>query len=166
MTTLTEVFPCLFFSCKANARVKPAKTRHGPHFSKFLCCSMYCLFRVVLFIFFVCLYMCTVLLPPGGYPNAVKHIIYHIVSYHTVSYHTIPYFTTSYIILYHISYHITSYHICQHITSYIRDGHLSHSYQSSFPQCFTITTINWMCVCVCVCIRMWLWSRADIHLAH
>jgi len=26
MTTLTEVFPCFFPSCKANARVKPAKT--------------------------------------------------------------------------------------------------------------------------------------------
>jgi len=31
MTTLTEVFPCFFLSCKANARVKPAKTWHGPH---------------------------------------------------------------------------------------------------------------------------------------
>jgi len=46
--TLTEVFPCFFLSCKANARVKPAKTVHGPHSSKFLCCSMYCLFCVVL----------------------------------------------------------------------------------------------------------------------
>jgi hypothetical protein len=35
MTTLTEVFPCFFLSCKANARVKPAKTGHGPHSSKF-----------------------------------------------------------------------------------------------------------------------------------
>jgi hypothetical protein len=33
MTTLTEVFPCFFLSCKANARVKPAKTGHGPHSS-------------------------------------------------------------------------------------------------------------------------------------
>jgi len=39
--TLTEVFPCLFISCKANARVKPAKMGHGPHSFKFLCCSMY-----------------------------------------------------------------------------------------------------------------------------
>jgi hypothetical protein len=30
MTTLTEVFPCFFLSCKANARVKPARTGHGP----------------------------------------------------------------------------------------------------------------------------------------
>jgi len=80
MTTLTEVFPCFFLSCKANARVKPAKTGHGPHSSKFLCysmyflcCSMYCLFCVVLCI--VCVCMCTEQLPPGGYPIAVKYII-------------------------------------------------------------------------------------------
>jgi len=33
LTTLTKVFPCLFLSCTANARVKPAKTGHGPHSS-------------------------------------------------------------------------------------------------------------------------------------
>ena len=38
---LTEVFPCFFLSCKANARVKPGKTGHGTHSSKFLCCFMY-----------------------------------------------------------------------------------------------------------------------------
>jgi len=31
VATLTEIFPCFFLSCKANARVKPAKTGHGPH---------------------------------------------------------------------------------------------------------------------------------------
>jgi hypothetical protein len=36
--TLTEVFPCFFLSCKANARVKLAKTGHGPHSPKLLCC--------------------------------------------------------------------------------------------------------------------------------
>ena len=50
--TLSEVFPCFLFSCKANARVKPAKTGHGPHSSKIsvlfyilfvLCRSVYCL---------------------------------------------------------------------------------------------------------------------------
>ena len=41
VTTVTEVFPCFFLSCKANAREKPAKTEHGPHSSCFLCCSMY-----------------------------------------------------------------------------------------------------------------------------
>ena len=32
--TLTEVFPCIFLSCKANARVNLAKTGHGPHSSQ------------------------------------------------------------------------------------------------------------------------------------
>jgi hypothetical protein len=31
--TLTEVFPCFFLSCKANARVYLANTGHGPHSS-------------------------------------------------------------------------------------------------------------------------------------
>ena len=51
--TLTEVFPCFFLGCKANARVILAKTGHGPHSSKMLCCSMYCLFCIVLYIVFV-----------------------------------------------------------------------------------------------------------------
>jgi len=46
--TLTEVFPCFFLSCKANARVNLTKTGHGPHSPKLLCCFMYCLFCVVL----------------------------------------------------------------------------------------------------------------------
>ena len=33
MATLTEVFPCFFLICKANAKVKPAKTEHRPHSS-------------------------------------------------------------------------------------------------------------------------------------
>jgi hypothetical protein len=47
-------------------------------FYVFLCCFMYRLFCVVLCI--VCVYMCTVLLPPGGYPIAVKHIISYNIS--------------------------------------------------------------------------------------
>jgi hypothetical protein len=67
MATVTEGFPCFFLSCKANARVKPAKTGHGrilPYFCVVLC--------------IVCMYMCTVLLPPGGYSVEVKYIIYHM----------------------------------------------------------------------------------------
>jgi hypothetical protein len=33
LATLTEVSPCFFLSCKANARVYLAKTGHGPHSS-------------------------------------------------------------------------------------------------------------------------------------
>ena len=52
MATLTEGFPCFFLNSKANARVKPAKTGHGPHPFKIfvlfyvlfvLCCSLYCM---------------------------------------------------------------------------------------------------------------------------
>jgi hypothetical protein len=130
MATLTEVcvwlpglrFSVLFRSCKANARVKPAKTGHGPHYSK-----MFVLFCVL----FVC--MCTVLLPPGGYPIAVnKYIIYYIISYHIIyriiyniisrriisSYHII-YRIVPYIISHHIiSYRIKSYHISRHLIIY------------------------------------------------
>ena len=51
-STLTEVFPCFFLGCKANARVILAKTGHGPHSSKIVVLfyvlfvlyrSMYCL---------------------------------------------------------------------------------------------------------------------------
>jgi hypothetical protein len=50
--TLTEVFPCFFLSCMANARVKLAKTGHDPHSSTlvvFLCCSVV-----------ICVVLCTV----------------------------------------------------------------------------------------------------------
>jgi hypothetical protein len=50
--TPTEVFPCFFLGCKGNARVKLAKTGHGPHPYKIVVLfyvlfvlyrSMYCL---------------------------------------------------------------------------------------------------------------------------
>ena len=70
LTTLTEVLPCFFLSCKANARVKTRKDGARPSlflivvlfyvffvFYVFLWCAMYCLFCDVLCI--VCVYMCT-----------------------------------------------------------------------------------------------------------
>jgi hypothetical protein len=49
--TLTEIFPCFFLSCKANARVKPTKTGHGPHsFQVF----------VLFYVLFVCVVLCIV----------------------------------------------------------------------------------------------------------
>ena len=53
------LFPCFFLSCKANARINLAKTAHGPHSPKLLCCSMY--FFVSFCVLFVCkcvLYYC------------------------------------------------------------------------------------------------------------
>ena len=65
--TLTEVCPCFFLSCKAYARVYLAKTGHGPHPSYLMNCVVLCI---------VCVLMCTVLLPSGVNPIAVKYIIY------------------------------------------------------------------------------------------
>jgi hypothetical protein len=69
---LTEVFPCLFLSCKANARVKLTKTKHGPHSSTLV---VICVVRL-LFVFFYVLFACKCVLPPGDNPIAVnKYII-------------------------------------------------------------------------------------------
>ena len=80
--TLTEVFPCFFLGCKANARVILAKTGHGPHSSKIvvlfyvllvLYCSMYCLCVNV-----YCQRVTTQL--------QLTNISYHIISYlHRIS---------------------------------------------------------------------------------
>ena len=70
--TLTEVFPCFFLSCKAKARVKLAKTGHGPHsFTLVVICVV-----LLLFMLFHVLFVCKCVLPPGENPTAVnKHII-------------------------------------------------------------------------------------------
>jgi hypothetical protein len=80
--TLTEGFPCFFVSCKANARVKPAKTGHGPHSFKKICVGL----CIVCFVSFCVLFVCTELLPPGGYPIAVnKYIISYLYIYIYIS---------------------------------------------------------------------------------
>ena len=74
LLNLTEVFPCFFLSCEANARVKLAKTGHGPHSSTLdvICVRL-------LFVLFYVLFVCKCVLPPGDNPTAVnKYIIYHI----------------------------------------------------------------------------------------
>ena len=69
---LTEVFPCFFLSCKANARVKLAKTGHGPHSSTLF---VICVVRL-LFVLFYVLFVCKCVLPLGDNPIAVnKYII-------------------------------------------------------------------------------------------
>jgi hypothetical protein len=56
--TLTEDFPCFFLSCKANARVKLAKTGHGPHSNTLVCI---CAVRMLLFLLLVviCVVLCS-----------------------------------------------------------------------------------------------------------
>jgi hypothetical protein len=79
-SVLLGVFPYFFLSCKTNAKVKLAKTGHGPHSSKLVFISVIMLFCVL----FVCkcvLYychrvtMCTVLLPPGDNQISVNKYI-------------------------------------------------------------------------------------------
>ena len=67
------VFPCFFLSCKANARVKLAKTGHGPHSSTLV---VICVVRL-LFVFYV-LFVCKCVLPPGDNPVAVNKRITYI----------------------------------------------------------------------------------------
>jgi hypothetical protein len=79
---LTEVFPCIFLSWKANARVKLADgTRFALfHISLYLCCSdvIICVVRF-LFVLFYVLFVCKCVLPPGDNPIAVNT---YIISYH------------------------------------------------------------------------------------
>jgi len=94
----------------SNARVKLAKTGHGPHSSILV---VICVVRL-LFVLFCILFVCKCVLPPGDHPFSVnKYIISYIISYIIYHYRIVSYII--YIILYHI-YHISlSYHIIYHI---------------------------------------------------
>jgi hypothetical protein len=70
--TLTEVCPCFSLSCKANARVKLAKTGHDLHSATLV---VICVVRL-LFVLFYVLFVCKCVLPPGDNPIAVNK--YHI----------------------------------------------------------------------------------------
>ena len=85
--TLTEGFPCFFFSCKANAGVKLAKIGHGPHSSKLVViCVVLLLFMLfyVLFVF-VLFYVLFVFKCVLYYCHRVAtqlQLTYHIIPYH------------------------------------------------------------------------------------
>jgi hypothetical protein len=57
--TLSEVFTCISLSCKANARVKLAKTGHGRHSSRLVVCVL------LLFVLFHVLFVCKCVLYYG-----------------------------------------------------------------------------------------------------
>ena len=67
----TEVFPCFFLSCKANARVKLAKMGHSPHSSTLVViCVVW-----FLFVLFYVSFVCKCVLPPGDNTIAVNKYI-------------------------------------------------------------------------------------------
>jgi len=66
LLNLTEVFPCFFLSCKANARVKLAKPGHGPHSTTLVVICVV----LSLFALFYVLCVCKCVLPPGDNPTA------------------------------------------------------------------------------------------------
>jgi len=90
--TVTEGFPCFFLSCKANARVKPAKTGHCPHSSKFLCCFifvlLYVLFVLCRSVYCVCVCVCKCVLYYCHRESTqlqLTNISYNNISYHIIS---------------------------------------------------------------------------------
>jgi hypothetical protein len=77
LLTLTEVYPCFFLSCKANARIKLAKTGHGPQ-STILVQVCICVVRLLFMLFYV-VFVCKCVLPPGDNQIAInKYIISYI----------------------------------------------------------------------------------------
>ena len=74
--TLTEVYPCFFLSCKANARVYLAKTRHNPHSPWIV---LFCVLFVSIVLFYV-LFVCKCVL---YYSHRVSTQSQLNISYHT-----------------------------------------------------------------------------------
>ena len=77
--TLTEVFPCFFLGCKASARVKLAKTRHGPHSSKLVVIMLFCRYLCcsVVIVFYCCYLCCSVIVCVFYVLFVCKCLLYH-----------------------------------------------------------------------------------------
>jgi len=132
---LTEVYPCFFLSCKANARGIPHKdgARSPLFLISELCCSMYCLCVNV---------YCTT--ATRCQPKCSS--IYHITSYHFISYFIYHIYIISFHIYHFISYHfiyIISYHIYHIISYHIISYHI-------IPKCYVTRTM----FCVVNCFPM------------
>jgi len=76
--TLTDVLPCFFFSCMANARVYLAKTGHGTHTSKLVICVILLLFVLLyaLFVYIFIPYYCQRVTTQLQLTN-ISYIIHH-----------------------------------------------------------------------------------------
>ena len=132
--TLTEGFPCFFSVERQMPGYNPQRLGTARTLTKFLCCSKYCLFCIVL-----CIVVCKCVLYDChrvstqlqlniyhiiSYIISYRIISYHIISYHIISYHIISYHIISYHIIYHISYHIISHHIVSYIIYHITSYHI------------------------------------------
>jgi hypothetical protein len=71
----------LFTQCKENARVKLAKTGHGPNSTTLV---VICVFHL-LFVLFYVLFVCKCVLPPGDNPTAIHKIYQHQSRYNTLT---------------------------------------------------------------------------------
>ena len=83
LATLTEVLPCFFLSCMANAKVYLEKTGHGPHSSKNFCVVLFIVCFVSFCVLFVCkrvLYYCHRMATQLQLTNISYHIIKHSCS--------------------------------------------------------------------------------------
>jgi hypothetical protein len=130
---LTEVFLCFFLSCKENARVKLAKTGHGPLSSTLVCI---CVVRL-LFVLFYVLFVCKCVLPPGNNPIAVNK---YIISYH----YRMP----------AVDFPHNNLQLSDRLQCHVA---VLHVLPSSYYGPYNIVQVrceeNELCVCVCVCIE-------------
>jgi hypothetical protein len=111
-TTLSEVFPCFFFSDvgKCQGINLKDRARSAIFLISELCCSMYCFMSIVL----LCVLCVNVYYCHRVSTQLQLNILYYTTSYHIISYH----------IIYHISYHIIAYHIIYHVIYHIISYHM------------------------------------------
>jgi hypothetical protein len=77
MATLTGFFRAFSSAVRQMPGWNPQRRSTARTLPNF--CVVLCIYFVILCI--ACVYMCTILLPPGGYPIAVKYIIFPIIIY-------------------------------------------------------------------------------------
>jgi hypothetical protein len=139
---VTEVFPYYFLSCKANARVKLAKTGHGPHSSTLFICVVR-----LLFVLFSVLFVCTCVRPPGDNPIAVnKYIIYNANSLCGSMVHLLVCKSSPLVpILIRPPFHPASSHSVYLISVLLLSCHLNHSIDMFLPGFPTEIVLRFSC---------------------
>jgi len=127
----------LFPQFRANARLKLAKTRHGPHSSTLV---VICVVRL-LFVLFYVLFVCKCVLPPGDNPIAVNKYInmvydmtwlwYDVIWYYMTWYDRVRYDMIRYDMIYLTAVGLTPAAVVQYISThkqYIEQHNLHKQY--------------------------------------